>query len=80
VTQANSITTIGTEPLNYLFASDSEDGSVNTVRVEDKVTRPSKVTVDLQGLPVLIVVQKLVLCVQEGSSHSMTKEKSFQNS
>ena len=51
--KTNTITAVETDPLNYLFSSDSEDSSVNTVRVEDKGSQPRKVTVDLQGLPVI---------------------------
>jgi len=50
VAQANAITTVDIDPLNYLFSSDT------TVRVKEKGSCPHKVTVDLQGLPVLGVI------------------------
>ena len=56
VATANTVTSIDTDPIGYLYSSDSEDSSINTVRVEDRGSRPRKVTVDLQGLPVMGVI------------------------
>ena len=54
--RANTITSVDTNPFSFLYSSDSEDSSVNTVRVEDRGSRPRKVTVDLQGLPVMGII------------------------
>ena len=40
------------DPRQYLYSSDSDEaGEVLTVRVEDKGSKPRKVTVDVQGVP-----------------------------
>ena len=43
-------------PLSFLYSSDSEDGGVCLVRVQDKGSKPRTVTVDLQGVPVKGVI------------------------
>ena len=40
--KANTITLVDTDPFSFLYLSDSEDSSVNTVRVEDRGSRPRK--------------------------------------
>ena len=41
-----------TDPLQYMYSSDSDEaGEVQTVRVEDKGSRPQKALVDVQEVP-----------------------------
>ena len=56
VTRTNAITSVNTNLGDLLYSSDSDDGSINTVRIEDKGSRPRKVAVDLHGLPVQGVI------------------------
>ena len=53
---SNAITSVGTNPTNLFYSSDSKDGNVNVVHIEDKGSLPRKLTVDLQGLPVSGVI------------------------
>ena len=39
------------DPMDFLQSSDSEDGNVCVVRVQDKGSKPRTVTVDVQGVP-----------------------------
>ena len=52
----NAITSVTTSLADLLHSSDSEDGLVNSVRIEDKGSRPHKVIVNLHGLPVQGVI------------------------
>ena len=54
--RTNAITSVETNPTDLFYSSDSEDGNVNIVGIEDKGSQPHKVTVDLQGLPVSGVI------------------------
>ena len=54
--RTNAITTVTTHPADILYSSDSEDGIVNSIRIEDKGSRPRKVIVNLHGLPVQGVI------------------------
>ena len=54
--RTNAITSVTTSLANLLHSSDSEDGLVNSIRIEDKGSRPRKVIVNLHGLPVQGVI------------------------
>ena len=46
----NMVRTVS-NPMNFLYSSESDDGSVCVVRVEDKGSKPRTVVVDLHGVP-----------------------------
>ena len=54
--RTNAITSVTTSLADLLHSSDSEDGLVNSVRIEDKGSQPCKVIVNLHGLPVQGVI------------------------
>ena len=54
--RTNAITSVATSLADLLHSSDSEDGLVNSVCIEDKGSRPRKVIVNLHGLPVQGVI------------------------
>ena len=47
---ANMVRTVS-DPMNFLYSSESDDGSVCVVRVEDKGSKPRTVVVNLHGVP-----------------------------
>ena len=54
--RTNAITSVTTSLADLLHSSDSEDGLVNSIRIEDKGSRSRKVIVNLHGLPVQGVI------------------------
>ena len=48
---STNMITIIADPMNFLYSSESDDGSVFVVRVEDKGSKPRTVVVDFHGIP-----------------------------